>query len=286
MLAPIDTCFNCGVELKAENTFVHDFHNCVSSCRRCFAVWIETQINDGKAVSLKCPCGNHPLLFKHVRSVFGFLTDVALALYNDANRRRCAFKKSAEIRCPECNSAYNIYEGTTTYQCTNPPCNIRNVEICTKHNVNYTRGVYDPTILRQAPKRCAKCLDEANNSTIVCDLLTAIRDGLCDRCPNCQGYVGEPETFESCMCLKCNFCPHAFCGFCYKFGSDWRSTHEHVRHCPLNPRENYFVESEAIWRQLMRARRLAISESIIAAAPRALTAEELSQVRNEVLRLL
>ncbi len=57
------------------------------------------------------------------------------------------------------------------------------------------------------------------------------------------------------MALKCSHCPSYFCGFCYLYAGNWDDTHQHVRKCKSNPRQNVYAESEDIWKSLMRDRK-------------------------------
>ena len=82
--------------------------------------------------------------------------------------------------------------------------------------------------------------------------------------------------------LKCSSCPQTFCGFCYEFAGDWGSTHDHVRHCKRNPRVNYFVESEVVWRGLMRERRLRLAEERIGREGGGLSPEQIDYIREKI----
>ena len=100
-----------------------------------------------------------------------------------------------------------------------------------------------------------------------------------------SGFVGEPEDFTSCMVLKCNHCPQSFCGFCYNYADNWTETHIHVRQCAQNSRENYFVESEEIWHNLMRQRRIGLAEAVLSSHT-ALTSVQIAFIREQYALLL
>jgi hypothetical protein len=162
---------------------------------------------------------------------------------------------------------YDIWKGQSSYQCFNTTCSIKGYLICAEHNRIYTLPLTEmgsPNL--EAERRCEKCLENAGGNATVARVVGSIVDALCDKCPSCKAYVGEPETFNDCLCLRCSHCPSSFCGFCYRFAGDWTATHSHVRACPLNPRRNYFVESEGVWRNLMRERKTRIVEAIIASS--------------------
>jgi hypothetical protein len=127
-------------------------------------------------------------------------------------------------------------------------------------------------------------VEECGGDGLLASVLSEVQEAFCDRCPGCNGFVGGPESFDACLCLKCNHCPRAFCGFCYLYVGSWSDTHEHVRHCALNPRVNYFVESEDIWNELMRRRRRAIGERIIMSSQ--LSEASKDEARRRMLLLL
>lgn len=87
------------------------------------------------------------------------------------------------------------------------------------------------------------------------------------------------------MALKCSHCPQSFCGFCYGHAGTWQESHAHVCTCVRNPRENFYAESEQVWRELMRLRRIRLAEGIIAQRP-ALNPTECILIRSEYSKLL
>jgi len=267
-------CERC-YETKAINEKYRIGECSMSQCKECSARWIEVQINDGKSLALKCICNEHSVKYKDIRELRPYIAKSTMGRYEASQRRNqrpagvvdgiggyqgTTACQSIQALCPECNEAYDIWNGQISYQCRNTMCSIKEYPICCKHNVVYTRPKLD------AERRCETCLDEAGGNATVARVVSSILDALCDKCPSCNAYVGEPESFDSCLCLRCSHCPNCFCGFCYRFASDWRSTHDHLHECPLNPRKNYFVESEAVWRELMRARKDRIIEAIISSS--------------------
>jgi len=278
-------CGICDCVLNEENKYLVATE-CRPFCKECFANWITVQVAGGNANSLKCPCPNqHRLRYVDFRSLADFIPGATKEKYHAAKRGENVSPTSIlYLACPACDTTYDIYPNQPTYLCVSPSCTAGNgIPICCKHNTHFSRVNLDDKHYLfdlKSPRCCKRCLEEAGGSTAVNSVMHAISEAFCDRCPSCKGFVGEPEDFDSCMCLKCNHCPQSFCAFCYNFASDWTSTHYHVRHCRENPRENYFAESEAVWRRLMRDRRLRLLDVIIASSD--LTEEQKHFVREKV----
>jgi hypothetical protein len=254
---------------------------CCSLCRSCMVMWVETQINGGNSLDLKCNCRSTKLVYSQLSSVFEQMSGATKEVYQQAKRKE-SLKSFQLFNCPDCEQENWVPPRLNNIQCSNPTCFSSGVFICVKHKMRHTRP--DRDIIHPKPRRCAACVEECGGDGLLAAVLSEIQEAFCDRCPNCNGFVGGPESFDACLCLKCNHCPKAFCGFCYQYSGDWRDTHDHVRHCSKNPRVNYFVESEAVWHDLMRARRMEIGDRIIASSR--LSMESAAEARGRMLALL
>ena len=196
-------------------------------------------------------------------------------------RRIQTLKGYKKFTCPDCAQDIWVTDRQNDTPCPNPSCYSSGVLICAKHLIRHSR--VDP-LNKKEPRRCLKCVEECGGDGLLASVMSSIQDAFCDRCPGCNGYVGEPQSLDFCLCLKCNHCPICFCGFCYQYAGSWNDTHVHVRHCPMNPRENYFAESEEIWRGLMRVRRQRLGEAIIAAST--LSEEKKQEARRRMENLI
>lgn len=188
------------------------------------------------------------------------------------------------INCQSCSSEYSVSKGSPSFKCCNPSCIVFDIPICVKHGIRYDRprnidGSHivlnsdkamfmggRGTSLQLAPRCCVKCVDAAGGHTVIVEILETIQEKFVDTCISCSASLGEPESFEFCMALECSNCPSYVCGFCYLYAGNRNDCHSHVRQCKSNPRENYFAESEAIWRDLMVKRRKNIAKEIIASS--------------------
>jgi hypothetical protein len=56
-------------------------------------------------------------------------------------------------------------------------------------------------------------------------LQLSIQEKLTDTCPACGTALGEPESFQACLALRCSHCPAVVCGFCYLYVGNWQGTH-------------------------------------------------------------
>jgi hypothetical protein len=261
------TCDICGdVKSNAELYLVSP--DCSPLCNLCFARWIETQVHGGNSLELKCPCGQHLLKYIDFRKLEPFLDADVKTIFANAQRQSAAKPNESNASCPECKSVNVVCQNQNSYHCLAAGCALTGRGICCKHNTAFSRprNAFTGALDLYDTPRCATCVAEANGDINVADVLSRIQDALNDRCPSCNGYVGEPEDFNSCMALKCSHCPQAFCGYCYAYGGNWADTHTHARNCTKNPRTNYFVESEAVWRDLMEGRKLEIVEAILGTA--------------------
>ena len=254
---------------------------CCTVCRECMASWVESQIGDGQSLALKCNCRSTDLNYRNISCLFPFLSAESQEKYRYTKRLESMKNEYHLITCPDCSSEIWIPHVQRETPCSNATCTLFGSLICVKHRVELTRA--NPADLSK-PKRCPKCVEECGGDGLLASVMSSIQDAFCDRCPGCNGYVGEPQSLDFCLCLKCNHCPICFCGFCYKFAGSWNDTHVHVRHCPMNPRENYFAESEEIWRGLMRVRRQRLGEAIIAAST--LSEEKKQEARRRMENLI
>jgi hypothetical protein len=254
---------------------------CCSVCRGCMVQWVDSQIKEGNSLDLRCNCRATKLIYSQLSSIFEQLSLATKEVYQQAKRKE-SLRSFQLFHCPDCEQENWVPPRLNNIQCSNPHCFSSGVLICVKHKTRHTRP--DRDIVHPKPRRCAACVEECGGDGLLAAVLSEIEEAFCDRCPDCRGFVGGPESFDACMCLKCNHCPKAFCGFCYEFSGDWRDTHDHVRHCARNPRVNYFVESEAVWNALMRVRRLEIGERIIASSQ--LSRESATEARRRMTSLL
>ena len=285
---PLDSCLICGEDIPhVAKYFIAE--GCEPHCRSCLANWIETQINEsGKARSLVCSCpGKHPLKYKDLAALRSFFNNPTMTFekFNRAQTEIVVAEPpegvgyTAEVavhvlNCPDCDTEYIVHSQQGTYKCTNPQCYAHGSTICSRHNARHCSpdaaytDIYANGMVRRVhnPKVCPKCYDESGKDFKVNEVIRAIEDAFCDRCPHCRGYVGGPADFSSCLCLTCNHCNCNFCGFCYNYAGNRTDAHIHVRKCSMNPRENYYVESEEIWNDLMKERRRKIASAIIASA--------------------
>lgn len=187
-------------------------------------------------------------------------------------------------QCPECNGAYSIYEGQTSFKCQSSKCAKKDIEFCMHHRMYHSR----PTTREgapdlNAPRICDGCVKEAKGEGIFDAKMREIMTAFVDRCPACRSALGEPLDFNTCMSLKCSGCPLDVCGFCFDYANDRQATHKHVRsECPKNPRENYFAESEAVWRQLMKTRRLGIAVKLVEGLDSGLKAVIMREVQKHL----
>jgi hypothetical protein len=253
--------------------------SCCSVCQSCMVSWLETQIDGGDSLELRCNCRSSRLLYSHLSTLIDKLSRATRQRYQQA-RRKETLKEYLQFSCPECEQENWVPPRHNNIQCSNPHCHSSGALICVKHTLRHSRPDRDLS----KPRRCAACVEECGGDGLLASVLSEIQEAFCDRCPSCNGYVGGPESFDSCLCLKCNHCPRAFCGFCYEYAGNWSDTHAHVRQCARNPRVNYFVESEAVWNQLMRQRRMEIGERIISVSP--LSENSKDEARGRMLLLL
>ena len=269
-------CIVCGEAMPEKLRFAAD-PGCAPTCQDCATDWVEAKIQGGDALSLTCPCGGqHRLLYHHYRAVRTGLTQGARDKYNHAARQAAlpagstSLLDNIEVQCFDCGAINHVVRNVD-YKCVHPACPGYGALRCGRHNKRYALvrsgdGELHLSDLLAHTRVCPDCHDEAGGDAALAQLKASILDTFMDRCPSCSGFVGEPESFEDCLCLKCNHCPRYFCGFCYAYSGDRSDGHEHTRNCRLNPRRNYYVESEAKWRELMRARRRGLARSIVQAS--------------------
>jgi len=275
------TCGSCCDDKPNAELYVVS-PNCTPHCNKCFAYWVQMQIQNGNSLKLMCPCGQHKLRYIDFRQLQAYLNEDVKIIFANSQRQSAAKLYESEITCPECRTMNVVFRKQVSYHCLAQRCPLIGRSICCKHNIAFShpRNVVTGAVELFETVRCSTCVAEASGDIAVPDVMARVQDALNDRCPSCNGYVGEPEDFGNCMALECRNCPEFFCGFCYTFGCGDRSeTHEHVRNCTKNPRNNYFVESEAVWRMLMERRKLEIVESILATSGLAVEAMQLVRDR-------
>lgn len=287
-------CVVCGEEFL-RNELIFPDRACTSvSCDQCLAGWIEAQISEGNATVLKCPCpGSHVIKYWQFQRVSQHMSPKSVESFHAANRQSVLKAAHIKLDCPECLRENYVFAGQPNYICENSPaCSLstQNIQICVIHNTHHKRCTADGRFELYVPgftttqRSCQMCLASVDGDIMVNFLVSSIQDALCDRCPSCQGYVGEPDSFDNCMALYCNHCPQKFCGFCYKFAGNSNETHYHVRHCSVNPRQNYFAESEEIWRDVMKRRKRGIMDALIEQSN--LNNTQKNAVRSKIASLL
>jgi hypothetical protein len=295
--AQMERCSVCGEDISTTEKYPIA-PDCPPICRCCLASWIESQVNDGNSTKLICPCPQkHKLKYKDLMALRSYF-QASKQTFETFNHAQGAAKvdeaqpQSAAVvyrslTCPDCNTENSVGTQQSSYKCSNPSCAAYGSTICVRHNNRFkavpnSSGALDFRTLRN--KVCSSCFEEAGKDLKVTEVIRAIEDAFCDKCPKCHGYVGGPADFNACMCLMCNLCSSAFCAFCYNYAGTWNDTHKHVRCCPMNPRQNYFVESEETWDNLMKERRRRIGSAIIASAQ--LNAAQRASAEAYMTRLL
>lgn len=252
---------------------------CCECCLNCSRQQLSTQIEEGRALQLKCCCRTSQLLYMHVRPLLPSLSIAIRELYTLALRRLSsgASLLTAQFYCPECQQDIWVTPNQPDTKCPNPRCFSTGTPICVKHRTLFRtigqRYRADGTIMFE--KACHECNAECNGDALLTSVMKSVQDAFCDRCPKCDGYVGIPENFQACLALRCNHCEGSFCGFCYKYAGSSMETHDHLTVCHWNPDpapiKDMWVASETIWQNRMKQRRRGLGQAIIAAS--ALSAE-------------
>eukprot|EP01036_Dinobryon_divergens_P034021 gene34021-43954_t len=236
------SCSDPAIPLSERYAISADCSPASSNCRSCVAGWLASQIDGGNAAALTCPCGGrHKVRYANIRDLGSLLPNRSLEIYSRAMRSAASsapvgVPSLMAVSCPDCDAEYQAAcccgGGTQV-----PPPR------CTPHI-----PVFDANL---------RGLEEASGNVAVMEAKTSIRDAFDDRCPACRGVVGEPESFDNCMCLNCRY----------------------------NDRRNFYCP-EPLWRDLMRQRRLRLVDNILNAPALDLTAAQKDELRQWAATLL
>lgn len=293
------SCSDPAIPLSERYAISADCSPASSNCKSCVAGWLASQIDGGNAAALTCPCGGrHHVRYANIRDLGSLLPNRSLEIYSRAMRSAASsapvgVPSLVAVSCPDCDAEYQVAP-RQDYRCTNPRCFSSGSLICGRHYLRHSRlpvaaaaegQHYSGSTFLSSMPICVRCLEEASGNVAVMEARTSILDAFVDHCPACRGVVGEPESFDNCMCLKCRHCPANFCGYCYVYHGGWGDTHTHVRSCRYNDRRNFYCP-EPVWRDLMRQRRLRLLDNILNAPALDLTAAQKDELRQWAETLL
>lgn len=70
---------------------------------------------------------------------------------------------------------------------------------------------------------------------VTTQIVSAIADAMCIRCPVSSCHVPLDPRPDGCMALRCAYCATHFCFLCLEISDSTESCHAHVQGCELNP---------------------------------------------------
>ena len=91
------------------------------------------------------------------------------------------------------------------------------------------------------PRTATQVQSSAEHAPTLHDVVAGVCDALTiRRCPTCRAPFAD---FDGCAALSCPRCDQSFCGLCCAPCASSDAAHDHVRTCPLNSSDTYWVPS-------------------------------------------